>query len=249
MGLTASDWIGVIVAAATIFLGLATFRMARQTRGVAEATRRMAQSTEIEARSVTEQATLTRASLQASIQPWLTRVTPPISEPRPLPRTAEDLLNARVGEEPHIVYVVTDNGGLRVTFWMRNVGSGVALLRAQEGCLIEGKDPNDKPVTRHGFPSAAALPPGEATRLAFVVQHVDVPHFLSRDRNTHGEFWVHVLYTDVNTEQPVWARVHITATDRTASEWLVHRIEYIRDGKDAPFASVQFDAGILSSPA
>ncbi len=251
MGLTTSDWVGVGVFGATALLAWATFSMARRTRGLAESasleveqTRRMAESTEMEARAVAEQATVTRASLQASIQPWLTRVTPPLESSVAsvfIPSTSG--VSFLPGEEPHRVYVDRKDGELQVTLWLRNVGRGVALIRATEGCLIEGRDRDDKPLIRYGFPSAAALPPGELTRLTFLVQGVDETSFLSTHRNW-GEFWVSVLYTDLNTDQPMLARVHLTAADRIAAEWLFHGIEYTRSGEDAPFTSVLFDAAI-----
>ena len=254
--LTVSDWVQISVAVGTLLLAAATFYMALKTRDVAgttrseaEQTRRIAQSTERQARGVAEQVGITRASLEASIQPWLTRVSPPILPPRVEKKFysfAEGEFPV-AGEEPHVVDVTREGErGLRVTLWLRNVGSGVALVGAGDKCVIQGRS-GDGFETRFGFASAAALPPGEVTRLAFIVQNVDVQRFLSTDRN-HGEFWVKVLYTDVHTRQPVWANVHLTATDAAAEEWLFHRIDYVHDGESAPFASVQFDAAVSAAP-
>lgn len=246
MELTVSEWVSITVAAGTALLAWATFSLARQTRKEAESTRRMAESAEREARAVTQQAGLTRASLQASVQPWLTRVTPPIHQVIVSPRSADEIFQSRA-EREHVVYVNTTPDQVRVRLWLRNVGRGVALIRSGEGCVIEGPGPNDELVRRYGFPSAAALPPGESTRISFWVQHVDIATFLNMNQGD-GEFRVKILYTDVNTQQPVWANVHLTARDASATVWLFHRIEYTRDGEDEPFATVTFDAGVESGP-
>lgn len=253
IALTVSDIVQISVAGGTLLLAAATYYMAlktrevaRTTRSEAEQTRRIAESTEVQARGVGEQVGITRSSLQASIQPWLTRVSPPILPPRMEQRffPSEGFIPV-AGDEPHLVLVERrEERDLLVTLWLRNVGRGVALIGAGEKCVIEGRS-EDGMVTRFGFASAAALPPDEVTRLAFVVQNVDVATFLSTDRN-HGEFWVKVLYTDVHTQQPVWAHVHLTAADTSAEEWLFHRIDYIRDGDETPFAFVQFDAAVVS---
>jgi hypothetical protein len=148
------------VALGTIFLAGATWRVANQTKRVAEAAIDQGET-------VRDQTTVTRSALQASVQPWLTRVTPP-------PETANTAEEARrLNRGPHVVYVERDDDSLKVTLWLRNVGRGLALIQAQEGTIIEGTGPDGSVTKRFGFLSAAALPPHDQTRIGFTVEHVD----------------------------------------------------------------------------
>jgi hypothetical protein len=228
-----------LVALGTGFLAWKTNRVARATDSEAKAVGKQADASE-------KQIELTRAALQASIQPWLTTV------PRPPRRSIAYGLgpNAAIGvspgEETHRVYIrYPEPDEIEISLFLRNVGRGVALIKPLDGCVIEGLGANDEPVTRYGFLSASALPPDDMTRVGFRVQRVDVGRFLSAHRN-NGEFWVSVLYTDVRDEQAVRARIHVTAAARDSEEWLFHLIEYRREGEAEPFATVQFDAALLS---
>jgi hypothetical protein len=240
----------VLVAAATGFLALKTSSMATRTKDLAEETRRMAAATEAEAGAVVEQSQLTRAALQASIQPWLTRVPPPIREPEE-PVWSGDARNflARAltspGEEPHRIEVDDlDDGTFSVALWLRNVGTGVALIGSQDNCVIEGEDVNGQPTTRFGHVRSSALPPGEATRIEFRIEYISRDVFLGRTGGRWGEIRIRVLYTDVNTEQPVVAQVRILPIDAEASEWVFHEIHYRRAEEGEPFAAVRFDAAV-----
>ena len=83
------------------------------------------------------------------------------------------------------------------------------------------------------------------TRLGFRVEHVDRRRFLRQDEG-HGWFVFSVLYTDVNTEQPVQARFRVAALSVEAAEWRIYEIEYFQQGADRPFATVRFDAALFS---
>ena len=214
MGLNASEWIEIAAASASGLVAIATGFLAWKTRALAGETTRMAVAAEAEAEAVAEQVKaserqieLTRASIQASIQPWLTR-----------------------DAGGRVVIAPRGNDGMDIFTKLRNVGKGVALLASGEDCIVEGREPTDR---RYGFPSAAALPPEESTELGFRVEHVDVRRFLRQDEG-HGWFAFSVLYTDSTAQQPVIARFRVTATSSAATEWLVFEIEYTRKERACP---------------
>lgn len=254
--LTPGEWASVAVAFATALLAVATYAMARKTKRAAEATESVARKTNVlaeEARNqveaVREQsaATLRQAesserqnelsvrALEASIQPWLTRVTPPpYAEFGKVPLTAEQT-----------IAINSSQGMINISLYLRNVGLGLAVLQSQgvlrERFVVQGRDERGETLRRFGFPSAAVVAPGEATRLAFQIQSVAPHDFFSFDRND-GEFFVRVPYTDGKGGQLVDAHLHVTRI-KAHGEWAIHSIRYSADGNDDPFAVVEFDAG------
>lgn len=257
--MTPTDWASFAVAIATVLLAIATFVMARRTKRAAEATEDVAEETKSlaeEARNQVEavreqsaaslrqaesserQAELSVTAIEASIQPWLTRVTPPpYAQFGKVPLAAEQMI---------VINEVGDT--IKISLYLRNVGAGLAVIQsggeARDRFVVEGRDTDGKPVTRYGFAGAASVPPGDTTRIAFVVQRVNREHFLSMDRND-GEFYVNVPYTDAKGGQLVDARIHVTRV-KAQGEWVIHWIEYTNDGDDAPFATIEFDAATWS---
>jgi hypothetical protein len=257
--MTPADWASFAVAGATVLLAISTAVMARKTRRAAEATEEVAGETRTlaeEARNQVEavreqsaasvrqaesserQAELSVAAIEASIQPWLTRVTPPpYAQFGKVPLAAEEtIVINEVGET------------IKISLYLRNVGAGLAVIQSGEELrdrfVVEGRDVDRKPVTRYGFAGAAAVPPGDTTRIGFMVQRVSREHFLSMDRND-GEFYVTVPYTDAKGGQLVDARIHVTRV-KAQGVWAIHRIEYTNDGDDAPFATIEFDTATWS---
>lgn len=254
--MTAGDWASVAVALATVVLAVATYAMARRTKRAAEATELVAQETKALAEEASKQveavreqsaATLRQAesserqnelsakTLEASIQPWLTRVTPP-----PYAEFGKVSLSAE-----QTIAINEVQGTINISFYLRNVGVGLAIIQSQgalrERFVVEGRDEHGQTVRRYGFASAAAIARGETTRIAFQVQRVSLDHFFSFDRND-GEFYVNVPYTDSKGGQLVDAKLHLTRI-KAQGEWVIHRIAYTNDGEDSPFATVEFDAG------
>jgi hypothetical protein len=254
--MTATDWAPVSVAAATVLLAVATFVMARRTTRAAVASEQVARETQIlaeeavnqveavreqslatlrQAKSSERQIELSQKALEASMQPWLTRVTPPpYAEFGKVSLTAEQA-----------IAINEVQGTINISFYLRNVGVGLAIIQSQEHLrerfVVEGRDVDGQTVRRFGFASAAAVAPGETTRVAFKVEHVNMDHFFGSDRND-GEFYVSVPYTDGRGGQLVDARLHVTRI-KAHGEWSIHRIEYSNDVEDSPFAVVEFDAG------
>jgi hypothetical protein len=261
--LAVTDWIEISVAAGTFLLAVATGYMAWKTRSAAAATERVALATktladqakeEVEAvrkqseavakqaKASERQAEVSAASLEAAIQPWLTRVPlPPYAEIQAavpsavIPLTAEQTLS-----------VDAQGDTIKVRFYVRNVGAGLALIQAvgefRDRFTIEGRDATGASVTRYGFAASPAVPPGESTRLSFLVEHVSIKHFLGQGQSD-GLFHVNVPYTDAKGGQLVDARIRI-AFSKASKMWLFHRIEYTREGEGAPFVSVEFDAAM-----
>lgn len=140
--MTAGDWASAAVAVATVLLGVATYAMARRTKRAAEATELVARETKTlaqEARSqveaVREQSTATLRqaesserqnelsvkTLEASIQPWLTRVTPP-----PYAEFGKVSLSAE-----QTIAINEVQGTINISFYLRNVGVGLAIIQSQ----------------------------------------------------------------------------------------------------------------------
>jgi hypothetical protein len=258
-----TDWIEVSVAAGTLLLAIATGYMAWKTRSAAAATERVAQATKMLADQAMEeldavrrqseavakqaeasgrQADISAKALEASIQPWLTLVPlPPGADMRAAFPRAETILT---DEQTLAVDVSGDT--VRVRFHVRNVGAGLALIQAvgqfRDRFIIEGLDATGASVSRYGFAASPAVPPGESTRLSFLVEHVSVKHFLGQDQSD-GLFHVNVPYTDAKGGQLVDARIRLTFSKASAI-WLFHRIEYTRDGEGEPFVTVEFDAAM-----
>lgn len=253
---TPADWASLAVAGATVLLAIATFVMAHRTKRaavateeVAEETRSLAEEAKNEVKAVREQssatvrqaesserqAELSAKAIEASIQPWLTRVTPP-----PYAEFGKVTLTAE-----QAIAINEVQGTIRISFYLRNVGAGLGIIQSQgqlrDRFTVEGRDKDGESVTRYGFAGAAAVAPGHTTRLAFEIQRVSLEHFFSFDRND-GEFYVNVPYTDSKGGQLVEARLHLTRI-KAHGEWVIHRIEYTNDGESSPFAVVEFDAG------
>ena len=209
-----------------VAVALMTLYLARKTRALAKETKAVAVATSDEARTV-------RQSLETSTRPWLTRPAVPLGAHYGTPAVPSE----------HFVTVNQSEGVLRVVMYLRNVGKGIALIESREEFRIEGRDSEGNPAYRSGFAEAAALPPGESTRITFAVERVDFETFLSLDRHD-GEFWVWVPYTDTSGEQATIARVHMTRAKK-AGRWAFHRIHYYTFFEEEPFAQVTFDAAII----
>ncbi|MEA2581084.1 MAG: hypothetical protein QOE83_1976 [Actinomycetota bacterium] len=262
MALHASDWTNIAVAIASGLVALGTLVLARKTSKMAEESKESADQTKVLAEATVQQAKevgrqaaaaedqirLTRFALNASVRPWLTRVTPPL--PQHLAASSdlhEILVEGIEGQET----------GLIVSMHLRNVGAGIALIAPagevggkDERLRIEGlaRNGTDK-VYRPGFTAAAALPPGESSLIYFIIEGADVDNdsFLSLNRN-FGGFFVTVPYTDVNSGQGVVARLHVTRLGKDGP-WAIKQIDYY-DGEDEfgpdPIASIEFDAAVRS---
>jgi hypothetical protein len=248
IGLTVPERIDIAVAVAsglvamgTLVLAWTTSSMARETKASAAATATEAKEVARQAKAAEEQIQLTRAALNSSVRPWLTRVTPPLSSS----------LGADKVPSEHEIVVEGQETNFGVRLHLRNVGPGIALIGRDElggrdeAFRIEGLDLNGERVHRNGFAAAAVLPPNESTLISFVVENAPMTQFLSLDRND-GEFWVSVPYTDVNGGQSVVAKVHVTRLTRAGS-WAIHKIDYYDADPsigDDFIATVEFDAAI-----
>jgi hypothetical protein len=216
-----------LVALGTGFLAWKSRSMAKEMKKTAEATAEEGKAVLKQAEAAEEEIRLTRATLEASIQPWLTR-----SEAEGFP-----------GD--WVTFRPVDDSGVDVSLWFRNVGKGVALIGSGYDCTIEGRGADGEPVTRYGYPRAAALPRQEATRIVFRVHGIDLAEFFSEDRH-NGEFWVNILYRDATGSQPVRARAHVTSAAPEGGHWIVESIEYTRVDESRPLVTVHFDAPLES---
>jgi len=135
-----------------------------------------------------------------------------------------------------------------VEVWLRNVGTGIALISA-ESCIIKGRAKSEGIFfERTGAVDAPALPPGETAQIRFRVEgsEVSMRDFLNRHK-TLGDFFISITYSDVNGEQEVRADAHIAAIDSDGYRWRFHRIAYTRATEGESFAAVEFDARFDSS--
>lgn len=238
MDLTLDQWISIGVGAASLLVAGGTFFLAWKTRDMARETKDVAIATATEADKVGRQAEaaerqielsrrqieLSRAALDATIRPWLTKAIETRDLPQPI---AEGIWDERTTV---------------LRMYVRNVGPGIALIESGDEFRIQGLALSGAEVTRRGFADATALPPGETTRVSFVLQNVELEPFFSRHRNS-GEFYVWIPYTDSNGGQPVSARIHATF-NRDRGSWLFYQIHYFRPEEEEAFATVEFDAAV-----
>jgi hypothetical protein len=235
---TFAEWVQIVVAFTAGAVALATFRLASRTHSLADETTRVAAATEREAEAVAaqsqlvtmqlaatrEQVGLSREALSAAIRPWLTRPT---------------------DVEPRVHSPRTGSSDLTVVLWLRNVGTGIALIPSGRA-VLRGRARGDGFVQRPGHVDQPALPPGENARITFVVRghDVDPVRFLSQDRSS-GELWATVGYTDVSGELPPFeASVHFAAKHPDEVEWGIVSIDHFEPDETEPFIQVRFDAAI-----
>lgn len=236
MSLTLDQWVSVGVGAASVAAAGATFFLAWKTREMAQETKEVAIATVSEAKQVGRQVEaaehqiqLSRWSMEATIRPWLTKAITTTERPQT------------------ITQGTWDERTIAVHMYVRNVGPGIALIQSGDDFMIQGRDRSGAEVTRKGFADATALPPGETTRVSFVLQNVEPKSFFSQDRND-GEFYVWIPYTDTNGGQLVGARIHATFS-RERGMWVFHQIHYFREEENEPFATVVFDAALPQGDA
>ena len=229
----------LVVAGATLLLAIGTFWMAKETRKMGEQTRMEAQAVVDEVQvaraqvdATNSQAESARAALATSIQPWLTKA----DDRQVNPDGSVSLQRAVVG--------VVD-AEIVISFLLRNVGSGIALLNE---AVLRGRTLGTSELMRHpyrAFFTVPVLQPGEETAVVFHwTPHGSDParafDELSGRPGVWGEFYVDVLYTDAGGGQATWAIIHLTPTSATADSWVVHAISYRRDGEETPLAHVEF---------
>jgi hypothetical protein len=220
--------VSAIVAIATGVLAFMTWKMARATAGMAKEAGRQAAATE-------DQASISADALQASIRPWLSRVTPSF---------ADSHLLESAGTEEGRVHVRKTGATLEVELYLRNVGNGLAKIQPHEDHYIEGPGPNSSVDRRQGFATAAILRPGESTLLTYLVEGVDSTEFLDQ-KSSHGSLVICVPYADANGQQQVTARLTITRLVG-GGEWGFKRIDYFHGlARGTPFDSVEFDAAAM----
>jgi hypothetical protein len=231
-GLTVSDWVQIIVAVATAALAIVTALMAKRTADMAKATKDVAENTKAEAEAVqreaeavlqqaqaaSKQVDVTRAALQASIQPWL---TPPPGG--------------------NVVGVESQRDGFTAYVILRNVGAGVALIPKQ-GCRIIGSPtlPQEK-RERRGAPNASVIGVSDQTQILFIVKSAaggpTLEEFSGQAEGKDGEFVIEIDYSDNQGQQRVTARLYIAGSPAGPS-WPIYAIDYFRADEDEPFASV-----------
>jgi hypothetical protein len=238
-------WKTKLAAAATEKVARETQTLADQAKDEAEAVRKQSEAVAKQARASERQVEISAAALEASIQPWLTRIAPPpYAEMQAVLPSAHIPISAE-----QAISVNAHYDSLKVRFYLRNVGAGLALIEAvgefRDRFTIEGRDANGAPVTRFGFSASPAVPPGESTHLSFFVQHVSVKHFLGQDQ-TDGLFYVNVPYTDAKGGQLIDARIRLTFS-KASKMWLIHQIAYKRGAEAEPFVTVEFDAPVWGS--
>jgi hypothetical protein len=216
-GLVALGTIGL--ATATVILAVMTFLTAKQTR-------QLAHLTEGEVEAVKEQATVSRAALQASYRPLLVGMSPD------LPQFAqpEKIHYLQSGQ----VAAVTNRGEVHihstgatlycsVPFW--NVGNGVALVI---GCWLRPLDDSTR-VT--GGPSMGIVPPGELARLRLEAPPNEP---LERGIADNRALIFGVQYQDFDGEQMGWSEVRVSLGPD--DKWRAGRTELFRSGDTEPYA-------------
>lgn len=260
IGFTTVEKVDIAVAVAGGAVALATLYLGWKTRGMARETKRVAEATETEARAVLEQSEKVAAqaaasedqsrisveALQASIRPWLTAVV-----------HAEVRIPSSTGLDPAI-YLSERESDFVCSIPLRNVGNGLALIQPSM-CRFVGRVlgvPSEPVALSQGTPTAAAVGPGEATRIEFTIAKTSsqwtgltLDAIVGLDRH-NGEFFVEVLYTDASGGQATWARAHVAAVASLEAEypWRVSEIAYHHAEEGSllskePFAITRFSTG------
>jgi hypothetical protein len=201
------DWTAVaagataLAAVSTVYLAWATRKLAKQAAAEIVAVTRGADATEAEAK-------VSARALQAAIRPWLSAVAVQ-TQTRPVDLYAEN------GAQPLRGYVTIEN-----------VGNGLAVI-PKDGARVWGRGVASERAfaeMRYVFPQSSLLPTGAQTIADFSASGVSLDTFVGREFGS--DFFVHVLYTDADGEQPVVASFRLVAFDEYGAE--VFEIAYRR---------------------
>jgi hypothetical protein len=200
---TSTAW-DATVGIGTLAMGLATFvlayqtwRLARQTRLSVDASTRLGETAERQLIEADAQTKLARLALESSVRPILADL-PLGSGPARVTHTKGEV----TGKDKAHVIISNEGEYVLCSLALRNVGSGVALIRGL-GLRF------DNDLGWSGKQTKAAVPPGEHTRFTFEIPK-DRPELQEPLQEVlQHRVTLEVSYTDVNGGQATITRAHV----------------------------------------
>lgn len=215
-----------------------TRTLARETKDVATATANEAEAVEKQGEYIAKQAQASADALRATVLPWLTWL-PERETTRPPSAT---FFNPELADEktydPGLELRDSINGdGVEGGIWVRNVGTGIALIDTFNSWVNGGRRHQRYVKLRTAKP---VLPSGEATRLSFHVSKTSAAWTdMTVDKFTEqpggGSFSLDVYFQDVAKTTTYRARFHAQPTSYQAG-WAVAEIDYWDGNSDEPIA-------------
>ena len=230
-----TDWTAIaagataLAAAVTAWMAVETHGVARETKEAAKATERSADATQSAAKAAAREARAVERELEVSTQPWLAW-------------TGDTGLGAGV-----IVWDDNANGTVAGMLRVKNVGNGLALIRANESRVLGGRDRELKSLVflRAQNP---VLPPGEVTQLRFEVASNSVAWgemsagaLIGKGVRGNGLFAFDVLYSDSAGAITYTARFQACPRETAEGGFIVFQVDYFREDDEDPMATVRVD--------
>ena len=206
----------LVAAVGTIGLAIFTARMAKRTHDLGKEAKRQGDASDKLVKAASKQLEITRLAFQASIRPWLIA-----------PRNAhvEDRPGSKGSPE-----------GVYVTVRLKNVGSGLAIIRSSE-CKIFGRDGQNSDWREFttGATENPVVAPKEDGAVEFVIvknsggwTNIDVKAFTGQRigtmQGTDGQFFADVVYGDSMSELKTRARFYFAYVLNTG--WINDSVSY-----------------------
>jgi hypothetical protein len=230
-------------AVATFTLAYFTWQMVTKTTAMAAAAKDEADAVRTQSDHVGRQADVAADQLRLSVQPWLTVGLEEVGDQVPLDTSGRHTtggLAVPIYYTPRFAPVEvshdTDKNVLRTSVAIRNVGSGLAIIEAQDSFLAGWPDPRsaapDEPMRFvPGVIFNPVIPPGEQQRIAF---YVDLTRWMTTFETItgHGQadapdsqrLFFDVVYSDILEYSKT--RVRLTIETQDGETWLVTQLDY-----------------------
>jgi hypothetical protein len=250
-GLDLASTIAVSASAvATAAMAIYTARLASKTKSLSDSAEKEAaavveqgksialQASAVgeQARAAGEQLALTRETLRASVQPWLTTGKSKQTD------DLEVLASGGIvsGESPAFRVALKDNH-LYVALVVRNVGSGLAIIDPQSSHVVGWPSQNSLDTEPMNYSSGRIENPIlPAREEIYVLFDVDLFRWMNDfetvtgQRRNDGEFFVDIVYGDILGLERTRARFH-AYRDKSRNFWSIFEIHYFAppDATDA----------------
>jgi hypothetical protein len=250
--ITSNDRVQWLAAVATALAAAATAWMAWKTRSLAEETKQVAAATlkeavavEAQGTHIATQAAASAAALKAQVRPWLTWEATDTY----INRWRSPSLGVQPIEDPMLVPGVwvmpaEDEYGVDGAIFVRNVGSGIALINTYYSWVNGG---GNQPIRYVKLRTTSpVLPPDGTAWLKFHIDgtsagwsNLDLAVFAQQP--TGGTCSFDIYYRDVAKESEYRARFYVAATSYP-TDWTVTKIDYWENQAYEPDFTVTLDS-------